>query len=132
MKTYKWYGVSNDRSFEARGANFGSFRGCRREMEIAALEKMTWNTTLDDFTDGTDEIGYQVKFKKDMIAQLSYSGKYVFIILDADEERANMELVDRMIQEHQYAESDREMAYRGDLYSNLAIYANNQQFGWGE
>lgn len=132
MKSYKWYGVSNDKSFEARGANFGSFIECRGEMERAALDKMTWDTTLDDFCDGCEEIGYQTKFKRDMIAHLSYSGKYVFIILDGDEQRANIELVDRMIAERQYSESDREMAYRISLYDNLAIYADHQQFGWGE
>lgn len=52
MKSYKWYGVSNDKSFCVTGANFGSFISCRGQMEKAALEKMTWNTTIDDFYDG--------------------------------------------------------------------------------
>lgn len=132
MKSYKWYGVSNDKSFYVTGANFGSFFRCRCEMEKSALDKMTWNTTLDDFSDDCEEIGYQVKFKRDMIAHLSYSGKYLFIILDADEETANMELVDRMIKEQLYSESDREKGYMRSIYDNLAIYADHQQFGWGE
>lgn len=130
--SYKWYGTSNDRSFIARGLIFGNFRGCREEMEKYALDKMTWNTTIDDFDDGTEEIGYQVKFKRDMIAHLSYSGKYVFIILDADEEVANRELVDRMFKEGLLAKSERDAAYNVSLYANLAIYADRQQFGWGE
>lgn len=132
MKSYKWYGVSNDKSFYVTGANFGSFIGCRGEMEKAALDKMTWNTTLDDFCDGCEEIGYQVKFKTDMIAHLSYSGKYLFIILDSDEETANREIVDRMFKEGLLTKSERDAAYNVSIYDNLATYADSQQFGWGE
>lgn len=101
-------------------------------MSESALTKMQWNTEIEDFNDGCEEIGYQVKFKRDMVAHLSYSGKYIFIVLDADENTANSELVDRMIHENIYSESDREMAYRQSLDDNLAIYAENQHFGWGE
>jgi len=132
MKSYKWYGVSNDKSFDVTGANFDSFIDCRGKMEKAALDKMTWNTTLDDFCDGCEEIGYQVKFKKDMIAHLSYSGKYLFIILDSDEETANREIADRMFKEGLLTKSERDAAYNVSLYDNLATYADRQQFGWGE
>lgn len=130
-KSYKWYGVSNCESFYARGANLGSFEECRKSMSESALTKMQWNTEIEDFNDGCEEIGYRVKFKKDMICHESYSGKYIFIVLDADENTANVELVDRMINEHILSESDREMAYKQDIYDNLAIYADNQKF-WGE
>lgn len=130
-KSYKWYGTSNVKSFCARGANFGSFEECRKSMSESALTKMLWNTEIEDFSDGCEEIGYRVKFKKDMICHESYSGKYIFIVLDADENTANVELVDRMINEHILSESDREMAYKQYIYDNLAIYADNQKF-WGE
>lgn len=135
-KSYKWYGTSNVKSFCARGANFGSFEECRKSMSESALTKMQWNTEIEDFNDGCEEIGYQVKFKRDMVAHLSYGGSYsgisIFIVLDADENTANSELIDRMIHENIYSESDREMAYRQSLDDNLAIYAENQHFGWGE
>ena len=55
-------------------------------MRNAALEKMKWNTNFDvDFEDEDCAIGYKVRFTKDMIIHTSWSGVYVYKIVDENE-----------------------------------------------
>jgi hypothetical protein len=55
-------------------------------MRNAVLEKMKWNTEYDeDFSDGTDAISYKVWFEQGMIVHQSFSGTYVYLIVNEDE-----------------------------------------------
>ena len=51
-------------------------------MRNEALEKMKWNTELEDFSDLDEEdcIGYDVKFHPNYIIHESYSGTYTYKI----------------------------------------------------
>lgn len=57
-------------------------------MRDEALSKITWNTEYEDFDDLSDDeyIGYRVKFSKDYIEHISYSGTYRYWIEEYDDD----------------------------------------------
>ena len=128
-KIYKWYGVSDSLSFEqTSGQFFNDFKRCRESMQNAALLKMRWNTEITDFDLGCNEIHYEVNFRKDMVAHKSYSGQYVFIVLDADLDIAQHELIGKMVKENLITECSKQFFYDCDFWHLLAFYAEQQKF----
>lgn len=59
---------------------FDTQEKCYNQMRSAALNKMKWNTEFDDF-DSDSPIVYTVKFFPNKIVHTSYSGEYVYEIL---------------------------------------------------
>ena len=86
-KRFKWVAFSHDSAYEANTkTTFSEKDDCYNDMRNAVLEKMKWNTEYkDDFSDGTDAISYKVWFEQGMIVHQSYSGTYVYLIVNEDE-----------------------------------------------
>ena len=84
---YKWVAFSNDTAFEyATAKRFDNKKDCYNDMRDAVFSKMKWNTEYDeDFNEDDDAVGYRVHFTRDMIVHASYSGIYVYKIVDEDE-----------------------------------------------
>lgn len=83
---YCWIAASNDRSLFDKGCHTHTTREeCYNDMRDAVLSKMTWNTIFnEDFERDCDVIPYKVWFRKDMIVHSSFSGDYIYLIVDAD------------------------------------------------
>lgn len=127
-KTYRYYAVSNDRSFEYNSPEFNSFEICRATMLFQAINKMAWNTQLSDFDKDCNEIGYEVKFYKDMVTHSSYSGKYIFIVLDADNDIAKETLIARLVNINAITSISRPLLSKLGFWDLLAFYAGLQKF----
>lgn len=127
-KRYKCYATSEDRSYEQESAYYYSFAECRDTMMHFALNKMAWNTQLSDFGKDCNEIGYEVKFYRDMVAHSSYSGKYIFIILDADIDVAKETLIARLVNSNAITNISRPLLSKLDFWDLLAFYAGIQKF----
>ena len=86
-KRFKWVAFSHDSAYEVDSrTTFVTKDACYNDMRNAVLEKMKWNTEYnDDFSDGTDAISYKVWFEQGMIVHQSYSGTYVYLIVNEDE-----------------------------------------------
>lgn len=89
---YKWVAYCHDWAFEDKSnGTFEDENECYYDMRNAALEKMKWNTNIEDGdfeycqNDYTDGITYEVHFAKKMIVHKSYSGTYVYLMLEEDE-----------------------------------------------
>ena len=88
---FKWVAYCHDWAYEDKSkTTFGTERECYDDMRNAVLEKMKWNTEHDDdyleATDNyTDGISYEVHFAKKMIVHSSYSGTYVYLMLEEHE-----------------------------------------------
>ena len=84
MKKFTWVAKSDDGAFEDESRIlFSTKEACYNDMRNAALEKMKWNTEFnEDYSDGTDTIGYEVYFSQDMIEHISYSGRYTYRIVE--------------------------------------------------
>ena len=100
---FKWVGFSHDWSYEVGSdCSFTTKEQCYNDMRDAVLGKMKWNTEYnEDFADGTDAISYKVWFDRGMIVHQSYSGTYVYLIVDEDENPSyydvfNEEMVKRL------------------------------------
>ena len=95
-KHYFWLASSNDGAFENFSATtFTDKEMCYNDMRNSALDKMKWNTEYsEDFGDMDDDefIGYNVRFRKDMIIHESYSGEYTYQIFCVEELKARPEL----------------------------------------
>lgn len=89
MKRYTWVATSDDGAFEDESRIlFGTKEACYNDMRNAALEKMKWNTNImEDFQDGTKNIGYEVYFSPDEIIHISYSGKYTYKIVEQPQKK---------------------------------------------
>jgi hypothetical protein len=87
VKRFKWVAFSHDWSYEVGSETaFVTKEGCYNDMRTAVLNKMRWNTEYnDDFEDGTDAISYKLWFERGMIVHQSYSGTYVYLIVNEDE-----------------------------------------------
>lgn len=87
-KRYKWVASSDDDGLFEDDSRcvFDEYRDAYDSMRNAALEKMKWNTELNDFEDYCDldenYISYEVKFFKDKIIHTSYSGTYTYKIIE--------------------------------------------------
>lgn len=128
-KKYKWYGVSDSLSFEQfSDIAFIDFNNCRASMQKAAVMKMCWNTEITDFDLGCNTIHYDVNFHKDMVAHKSYSGKYVFIVLNADLDIAKHELLKRMVKENFITETSMGLISECNFWHILGVYAGCQKF----
>lgn len=82
---FKWIAKSNDGAFEDESEKaFSSKLECYNDMRNHALGKMKWNTEYYDFDDlqEGEYIGYEVTFSKDMITHKSYSGLYIYKIVE--------------------------------------------------
>jgi hypothetical protein len=83
---YKWTAKSNDGSFTDESREiFDNKEECYNDMRNAALEKMKWNTEYrEDFGDMEDGeyIGYTVRFSREVIIHESYSGIYIYKIVE--------------------------------------------------
>jgi len=80
---YKWVAFSDDHSFEDDSlGTFDNVVDCYNNMREFAIAKMKWNTEYDDID--VDFIKYDVEFYKDRIIHKSYSGTYMYKIVDAD------------------------------------------------
>ena len=86
-KRFKWVAFSHDWSYEVGSeTTFTTKDGCYNDMRTAVLNKMRWNTEYnEDFADGTDAISYKVWFEQGMIVHQSFSGTYVYLIVNEDE-----------------------------------------------
>ena len=89
---YKWVAFCHDWAYEdASNTTFDNEKDCYNDMRNAVLEKMKWNTNIEDGdfadcqNDYTDGISYEVHFAKKMIVHKSYSGTYVYLTIGADE-----------------------------------------------
>ena len=89
---FKRVAYCHDWAFEDNSnTTFETEGECYKDMQAHALEKMKWNTNYEDgdFADCTDDyydgITYEVHFAKRMIVHKSYSGTYVYIIVNEDE-----------------------------------------------
>ena len=84
MSKYKWAGYSHDTAYQVSSEKlFDSEEECYNDMRNAALEKMKWNTEYsEDYNDTDDAVTYKVYFNTWMIAHSSYSGVYVYLILN--------------------------------------------------
>ena len=84
---YSWKAKSNDGSFEDEGMWFASKKDAYNDMRNHALEKMKWNTEWEDFSDmdGSEYLGYKVKFHPNYIVHESYSGEYTYEIVKEKE-----------------------------------------------
>lgn len=84
---FKWVAFSHDSAYEVNSKHcFATKDECYNDMRNAVLEKMKWNTEYDeDFSDGTDAISYKVWFEQGMIVHQSFSGTYVYLIVNEDE-----------------------------------------------
>lgn len=83
MKKYTWIASSNDGSYQATSCRFfDTKKEAYEDMRNEALEKMKWNTELEDFSDldESDYLGYEVKFHPNYIVHESYSGTYTYKI----------------------------------------------------
>lgn len=88
MKKYSWIASSNDGSYQATSCRFfDTKKEAYDDMRNEALEKMKWNTELEDFSDidEKDWIGYDVKFHPNYIIHESYSGTYTYKICSVHE-----------------------------------------------
>jgi nicotinamidase-related amidase len=88
---FKWVAFSDDGAYEDKSeGTFDSEKDCYNDMRRAVLEKMKWNTEFDDDLvpeDGVDNfVGYVVKFSQNMIIHQSFSGVYVYKIVDENTE----------------------------------------------
>ena len=88
-QTYTWVSLCHDckNSFlDSRNPEYATVKECYNAMRAAVLSKMTWNTNYDeDFEDKEAVIGYRVYFRKDMIVHRSFSGDYIYLIVDAEQ-----------------------------------------------
>ena len=86
-KRFKWVAFSHDWSYEVGShSTFVTKDACYNDMRTAVLNKMRWNTEYnEDFEDGTSAISYKVWFERGMIVHQSYSGTYVYLIVNEDE-----------------------------------------------
>jgi hypothetical protein len=84
---YSWKAKSDDGAFEDKGKWFASKKDAYNDMRNHALEKMKWNTELEDFSDLDESecLGYKVKFHPNYIIHESYSGKYTYEIVKEKE-----------------------------------------------
>ena len=89
---FKWVAYCHDWAFEDKSnGTFEDENECYKDMQAHALEKMKWNTSIEDGdfeyceNDYTDGITYEVHFAKKMIVHKSYSGTYVYLIVNEDE-----------------------------------------------
>lgn len=83
---YAWITKSNDGAYEDYAVGFNSKEECYTSMRNAVLEKMKWNTEYADVIDGQGEegsysIGYEVHFNPNSIEHISYSGRYIALIV---------------------------------------------------
>lgn len=88
MKKYTWIASSNDGSYQATSCRFfDTKKEAYEDMRNEALEKMKWNTELEDFSDldESDCLGYEVKFHPNYIVHESYSGTYTYKIVSVHE-----------------------------------------------
>lgn len=88
MKEYKWIAKCTDGSFtDESKTSFKTKKECYNDMRNAVLEKMKWNTEYDeDFADlAHDEfLGYKVRFNQNEITHESYSGLYIYNIVEIE------------------------------------------------
>ena len=86
-KKLKWVAFSHDTAYEANSkTTFTEEKDCYNDMRNAVLEKMKWNTEYaEDFETKHDAVSYKVWFEQGMIVHQSYSGTYVFLIVNEDE-----------------------------------------------
>lgn len=81
---YKWVAECSDGAFNDESRElYKTKEECYCYMRDAALEKMKWNTEYNqDFDDEEDSIGYEVSFSQNEITHRSYSGLYVYKIVE--------------------------------------------------
>lgn len=81
---YEWVASCDDGAFQDYSRKtFNTKEECYNDMRNSALEKMKWNTEyLHDFDNEEDSIGYEVSFSQNEITHRSYSGLYVYKIVE--------------------------------------------------
>ena len=108
---YKWIAYSSDTAYEDKSKKtFPTIKECYDDMRDAVLAKMKWNTEYDeDFEtpddtlcpdDICDAISYKVWFEKRMIAHKSYSGTYVYLIVEEDRDPSYYDVFNEGMAEH--------------------------------
>ncbi len=80
---FYWKAECTDGIYEDESEKgFITKREAYNDMRNSALEKMKWNTEFDeDFEEG-GEIDYEVEFSQDRITHRSYSGEYIYEIVE--------------------------------------------------
>lgn len=87
---YRWFAFSDDQAFEDwSDTSFATKKECYEDMRKAVFSKMTWNTEYDeDFNDALPgeeaSVWYQVRFAQERIIHSSFSGCYLYRIVEAD------------------------------------------------
>lgn len=85
---YMWKAKSDDGSFEDDSKiKFDTKKEAYNNMRHHALAKMKWNTEWEDFYDLCEEdfIAYDVQFSRNKIVHKSYSGEYIYEIVEIPE-----------------------------------------------
>jgi len=95
-KKYYWRAFSDDGSFEDFSEQFfDNTKDAYKDMRDAVLEKMKWNTNLEDFEEGEDFekfIGYNVAFYPMKITHQSYSGLYTYEIKEYEPKKLSFKV----------------------------------------
>jgi len=101
-KRFKWVAFSHDWSYEVDDRRYFTTKDeCYNDMRNAVLGKMKWNTEYnEDFSDGTDAISYKVWFEQGMIVHQSYSGTYVYLIVNEDENPSYYDVFNKEMVKH--------------------------------
>ena len=125
-KRFKWVAFSHDWSYEVGSeTTFVTKDACYNDMRTAVLNKMRWNTEYnDDFTDGTDAISYKVWFERGMIVHQSYSGTYVYLIVNEDETPSYYDVFNDELRK-------RNLRVETGIFG-FEMYRNGQQFYAGD
>ena len=80
---YEWVASCDDGAFKDYSKQtFKTKEECYNDMRNNALEKMKWNTEYTDFENENDSIGYNVSFSQNKITHNSYSGLYIYEIVE--------------------------------------------------
>lgn len=85
IKRYYWVALSNDENYDEMSRDsFRTKKDAYENMRKEVLNKMTWNTDYLDFESKEDAINYYVRFTQDEIVHSSYSGVYVYRIVEVE------------------------------------------------
>jgi hypothetical protein len=102
MNRYKWVAFSHDWSYEDNGRHlYANLNDCYNDMRDAVLNKMKWNTEYDeDFDSPAAAVSYKVWFEQGMIVHQSYSGTYVYLIVNEDENPSYYDVFNEKMLKH--------------------------------
>lgn len=127
-KEFNWVCSSDDGAyFEYSHESFDNEKDCYDAMRSEALEKVKWNTQIDeDFNDmgEGDSIGYSLSFSPKMITHFSYSGHYVYLMVEGDP--FSKEVQDELVRK--FAVDTEDTDNTEEIMRLISIYTRNQRY----